>query len=365
MNLHKIKSNIEDFFNGKYEFVDFLGSGAFADVYIVRHNFLDDLRVMKVIKENLSSTSKIDTILQEVKLISPLNHENIITIHDAGIFKIDGFNYIYFIMEHVPGGDLNEYFNSFINSNVLIPVFWTLNLIKQITFGLEMLHSYSTPIIHGDLNPKNILLGFNSQDRVVVKLIDFGFSKKLMHENEKFNIAGTRPFMAPECFNKEFYPSTDIYSVGVIFYIFLTNHYPYDLIDFNFKDIMDGKPWNQELIPPSKYNENVSSKLDEIVVKCLDVDHNQRYQNASELNGEIENLLKSYSAGEKEIDMNNSIKKALRLAKYENKKSEAIEILEDYDLSFLLSDNDSEVKDTTVNLENISDLIDLDKKNSI
>ena len=54
----------------------------------------------------------------------------------------------------------------------------------------------------------------------------------------------------------------------------------------------------------------------------------------------------------------NSIKKALRLAKYENKKSEAMEILDEYDLSFLLDDENEETADKTLSLENISDILD-------
>ena len=264
-------------------------------------------------------------------------------------------------MEYVPAGDLNKFLNSFINSKMLVPTFWTLFLIKQISLGLSILHSANPPIIHSDLNPKNILLSFNSKVSVVVKLTDFGFVKQLDNINNKYSIAGTKPFMAPECFNEEYYISTDIYSLGVIFYVFLTNHYPYDLKGYDFSEILDGKPWKKELKPPSYYNGNVLPVIDEIVLKCLAYDYTQRYFDAEELYRDIRNAFKFYDVDEDTVEMTNSVKKAFRLAKYENKEDEAIELLDKYYLTFLLDDEVVETADKTIHLDKISDILKKEK----
>ena len=328
---------VEEYFHGKYKVEQFLESSEFAEIYIVRHVFLDDLRVMKIIKEPFDINSNLNFLLYGARLACKLKHENIIDINDAGIIPAGDKNendWVYFIMEYVLGGDLTPYMMSFKESNILMPIFWGLSLIKQILLGLNKLHSSQPPIVHNDLKPSNILLSFNSEYRIVVKISDFGFSREINSNMDNHIIVGTRQYMAPECFKNKYYPSTDIYALGVVFYILLTNHFPYDMDRFNLAEIIDGKPWKSPLIPPSNYNNNVSPLIDEIVSKCLQADYNNRFLNAGELLTEIEKCFrKSYlHLNENDYGMNNAMKKAFRLAKYENNFSEAKVILKDYDM---------------------------------
>lgn len=338
VDLDAFKDEVTNFFNGQCVVEKYLGEGAFSKIFLIRHIYLDDLRIMKIVKNPLTSGSMLESIFREVKIAAPLKHENIISIHDAGIIPLGDNKYVYFIMEYVPSGDLNQYLNSFISSDKLTPINWVLLLIKQILFGLNILHSSNPPIVHGDLKPSNLLLSFNSQDRVVVKLTDFGFSKEFSSPSSDI-IFGTRPFMAPECFKKELYPATDIYAVGVIFYLFLTNHYPYDLNDFNVSEILEGKPWDVKPRPPSVFNSEVSHELDGIVMKCLSFDYSQRYRDAKDLFKNLEKCFEFYAnVFADEYEFNNAIIKAFRLAKYENKHQEAIEILEEYDMDLLFEE---------------------------
>lgn len=364
MDINKIRSRVEDFFHGQYIVEDFVGEGAFAEVFLVRHVFLDDLRVMKIIKEPIISHERLDAIFHEVKIASPLKHENIIEIHDAGIIPAnDEFNneFVYFIMEYVPSGDLFQYSISFIKSKRQVPIYWVLILIKQITFGLNVLHSSTPVIVHGDLKPSNILLSFNSQDHVVVKLTDFGFSKEIYSNSSKLSIGGTRPFMAPESFKKEFYPQTDIYAVGVIFYLFLTNHLPVNFMNCSLDEVLEGKPWRKEIIAPSELNPKIPKIIDEIVLKCLSFDIKDRYENAKELYNSLEKCLENFAVFDKKMYiMNKDVIKAFRLAKYENKLSEAIELLEKYDMAMMFEGAIESTKFTLYksdSLKNFSDML--------
>ena len=366
MFLNELQNTVDEFFHGKYKIEKFLDSGTFGELYIIKHVFLDDLRVMKIVKEPLDSNSNINLILYEARLACQLKHENIVDIYDAGVIRIsDEDNFIYFIMEYIPGGDLNQYIFSFIEYNILIPVYWVLTLIKQVSFGLSMLHSSHPPLVHGDLNPNNILLSFNSSDRVVVKLSDFGFSRKITSVNLNPVIEGTLPYMAPECFKNEYNPSTDIYALGVIFYILLTNHFPYNVDKFDLVELIDLRPWRNPLIPPSHYNDDVSSYLDEIVMKCLASNHEDRFSDANEIIIEIEKALENYSLffDKKDYVVNNSVKKAFRLVKYEKKLSEAIEIIKDLEMVNVLEDvmssgNFNELTDNqTIKIDNINELL--------
>ena len=349
MELEDRGNIVNEIFHGKYVFEELLGSSSFSEIYLIRHVFLDDLRVLKIIKKHLNSDFNL--ILSEAKTACKLKHENIIDIYDAGIVPAgvdEKYGFVYFVMEYIPGGDLSKYIVSFVNSNMLIPIYWTLYLIKHISLALSFMHLSNPPIVHGDIKASNILLSFNSQDRIVVKLSDFGFSRQINSNFADFGIVGTRQFMAPECFRNEFYPSTDIYALGVIFYILLTNHFPYDINKFSMVEISEGKPWRMPLMPPSSYNDKISSKLDNIVMKCLDINYKDRFLDANELLDVIEKFIDSYYLDEESYIINNTVKKAFRLALYENNLDEAIDILKDSDMVTILEE--------VISLDSIEDL---------
>jgi serine/threonine protein kinase/actin-like ATPase involved in cell morphogenesis len=350
VDFNKDKQMVEDFFNGQYEVKKFLGEGSFAKVYLVKHNFLDDFRAMKIIKQPLSSTSNNKGIFQEVILATKLKHENIISIFDAGIISgNDEINKAFFVMEYIPGGDLEQYLNSFIYSNISMPIYRVLDIMKQILEGLNVLHSSNPPIIHRDLKLNNILLSYNACGEILIKISDFGFAKSITTNISDVDVVGTRPYMAPECFKKVASTKTDIYAIGVIFYQLLTNNFPYDIDEFSLNEMLEFKPWLSPLKAPSEFNDNVPPRLDEIVIKCLDVTPQNRYADASDLLDDINLLISEYSSGEintikndyddefSEYIINDSLRQAFDLAKCENRLNQAIEILEsevlrDYDI---------------------------------
>lgn len=355
MDFDRAKHLIEESFNGKYEVIKFLGEGSFAEVYLVRHNFLKNLMAMKIIKEPLNSTTNLNSIFQEVQLAIDLRHENIIAIYDAGIMagldEDSGINRAYFLMEYVPGGDLQQYLNSYIDSDLLMPVKRVLNLIRQILEGLNTLHSANPPIIHRDLKLNNILLSYDTYGEIVIKISDFGFAKQVTKGLSDIDIAGTRPYMAPECFRKVSSTMSDIYAIGVIFYQLLTNRYPYRINEFSIDEMLDLKPWDNDLVPASEYNDKVIPQLDEIIARCLDIDPKNRYHDAFDFLEDVENVIDKYKSKNvledsitggyvdeySEYIINDSLKKAFFLAKCENRLDEAVEILEgevlqDYDI---------------------------------
>lgn len=337
MNFRNAKELVEKYFNGQYEVKKFLGEGSFARVYLVKHNFLDDLRAMKIVKEPLNEITNTRDVFHEVMLATQLRHENIISIYDAGVIS-SRKDYAYFVMEYVPGGDLEQYLNSFIESDISMPINRVLDIIKQISMGLNTLHQSNPPIIHRDLKLNNILLSYGACGEIAIKISDFGFAKEVTANIQDIEIAGTQPYMAPEYFKKVISTRSDIYAIGVIFYRLLTAHFPYDVDKFETDDLRELKPWKSPLMAPSHYNNRATPELDRIISKCLDVDPDERYQNAAELLGDIEFLINQTSSveiirdedGDEDVDyvINGQLEKAFQLAKCENGLNEAIEILE-------------------------------------
>ncbi|WP_405290762.1 Hsp70 family protein [Methanobrevibacter sp.] len=345
MDFDEVKHLIEEFFNGKFEVKKFLGEGSFAKVYLVNHNYLDALMAMKIIKEPLSATTNKKDVFREVTIACQIRHENIISIYDAAEINNfeDGKSHAYFVMEYVSGGDLEHFLNSYVEINMFMPISLCLDLMEQILSGLNTLHSANPPVIHRDLKTNNVLLSFNACGDIVIKISDFGFAKEVTTTISDIDIAGTRPYMAPELFNKSVSTRSDIYAVGVMFYQLLTNRYPYNVGDYTNEELVELKPWKKDLKPPSHYNPQVSDLLDEIVLKSLDVNPNNRYGDASEMLVDVKKAIDEHDSAQSipsantkdnynddycEYIINDSIKEAFRLAKCENKLNDAIEILE-------------------------------------
>ena len=353
MNFNKVKEMVEEYFNKQYEVLKFLGEGSFAEVYLVKHKFLKDKRAMKIIKEPLKDDSNIDEIFYEVMIATELRHQNIISIYDAGLIG----NIAYFVMEYVSGGDLEDYRNSYIKSDKTIPIQISLDIIKQILMGLNTLHSANPTIIHRDLKTSNILMNYSNEGEVIVKISDFGFAREVSSNKDDFEIGGTKPYMAPECFRKEFSTQSDVYAVGVIFYLLLSNEFPYDVKQFDIADIVEGKPWDIDLKPPSFFNENIPKFIDKIVLKSLDINPNERYDDAKDFENDLNSAIEKYkeysylkgyldeseksnknnnlndenqSDAEdfKDYIINDNILESFRLAKMEDRLDEAISILE-------------------------------------
>ena len=354
LNFKKVKEMVEEFFNGQYEVLKFLGEGSFAQVYLVKQTFLNDKRAMKIIKEPLTTTKNLDPIFHEVRIATKLRHENIIDIYDAGLIH----DFAYFVLEYVPGGDLEDYRNSYMKMNMPIPIPICLDIMKQILLGLMTLHLSDPIIIHRDLKTKNILMNYDDEG-VIAKISDFGFARELSSSADDFEVGGTKPYMAPECFKSIFSTQSDVYAVGVIFYLLLTGAFPYKMDEYGIEDIVEGKPWNRILKKPSYFDENIPKFIDRIVMKSLNINPEKRYDDAKDFLDDLDKAIdqfkeyayyQDYLNEKEELNddnddqegygdylVNENIIEAFRLAKIEERLDEASSILEkevlkDYDV---------------------------------
>jgi len=96
--------------------------------------------------------------------------------NDANILEISGATFGYFTMEYIPGGTLERYWCSYENN--LMPVEEVIDVIKQACSGLAVAHSENPPVIHRDIKPQNILIGYDSGG-MRVKVSDFGLAKRV------------------------------------------------------------------------------------------------------------------------------------------------------------------------------------------
>lgn len=338
MSLLKDGQQIKD----TYEVERFLGEGAFAEVYRVKHRFLGR-QAMKLMKRAGMKIAEIDDMLGEATLLSRIGHPNIVRVFDANILEVNNAVYGYFTMENVSGGTLNKFWRSF--GNRFIPTETTVDLISQVCRGLCVAHGETPPIIHRDIKPQNILIGYDATG-LRARLCDFGLARQVDALTLMASAAGTLAFKPPEVFmnKKSDLPCADIYAMGVTLYMLLTDKFPYE--------IDEGIGWasaeafDVAIIPPSKINFWVDPVLDSIVMKCIAKEPQKRFQNAHQLLAALskwekpaeadavslsetaKNLLSDVTPPN-EASAKALVKKAIKLAREEGKLMEAADMMEE------------------------------------
>lgn len=266
-----------------YEVERFLGEGAFAEVYRVKHRFLGR-QAMKVFKTVGMTQQENEEMLSEAILLSKIGHPNIVRVFDANIFETQEGHRGFFTMENISGGSLDQFWHS--HGNRFIPIETTIDLIKQVCRGLVVAHSESPPIIHRDIKPQNILVGYEA-DGLRARVSDFGLARQVNPLTLLVTAAGTLAFKPPEIFisSKGDSCAGDVWGIGSTLYLMLTDQLPFD-IDPELG--WSAKKAENKVTPPSAFHVEVDPLLDGIVLRCLDKNPAKRFQNAQELLNALE-----------------------------------------------------------------------------
>lgn len=330
-----------------YEVERFLGEGAFAEVYRVKHRILNRL-AMKVFKTVGMSLKEIEEMMSEAILLSKMEHRNIIRVFDANIAETKDGVIGFFTMEYVAGGSLDNFWYSF--GDKFIPIETTMEIMRQVCRGLNVAHSENPPIVHRDIKPQNILIGYDDSG-LRARVSDFGLAKRVNPLTLLASAAGTKIFKAPEVIRNQKSDSCagDVWALGCILYMLLTDRFPFK--ESEEMELIDISTFEEPVIVPSRLNTCVNPSLDKIVLKALDLNHNKRYQNAksllmdldkwkpsskrdtskSELSSGLNTTKTAFgdytSANEEEAEKMS--RKAIELSKYPNKLKDAADIMEE------------------------------------
>lgn len=184
---------------------------------------------------------------KEYNTVNKLNHKNIIKFKDYFYHR----NFFFVIMDHYSKGDLWNLIN-----NKKLTVNEQIYLSKQMTKPIVNLHSNG--IVHLDLKLENYLLT-KSKDII---LIDFEHSREFKYFDQSYDLkykVGTKNYIAPEINNLKFSIKSDIYSLGVIFYLLVARTFPNkDQVDFSriYKSPLEPIIINM-LQPQSAYRPNI------------------------------------------------------------------------------------------------------------
>ncbi|MCP5201364.1 MAG: protein kinase [Gammaproteobacteria bacterium] len=281
---------------GRYEIERLLGRGAQGAVLLARDAELDRSVALKLLKRDPHNEP--GTLVSEARIVSRLQHPNIVTLHDVGNYN--GCNYLVF--EYIEGLSLK----ALIDNEGALPFARCVILMSQILAGVAYLHEHD--IIHRDLSPANILI---SRDGVP-KVTDFGISvlRQSLDPNTDSSAAGTLRYMAPEAFLEQ-PPSqaVDVFTLASIFYEMLTGRRlfdgdgPGDIIN----EIMHGPA-----VDMSARGFDVDARIARIIEQASRRDPATRYPSAREMKNELDAFRLPRQENDPDADVHSTVEFLLR-----------------------------------------------------
>lgn len=266
---------------GRYEVLSRLGAGGMGKVYKARHLNLDSMIALKVLYQHLvGDPTVVKRFEREARAASRLKHDNIVQITDFGEDEQVGY---FFCMEHLDGESLQDR----IKRERQLPVPVVCHILCQVCDALQIAHQNG--IVHRDLKPENIFLIQKGWQRDVAKVLDFGIAAMSGGESTDANMRLTR---AGTLFGTPAYSSpeqgvgldldyrTDIYALGVIAYEMITGEVPFQAQTYVL--LMD-KHRHEAPRPPREVRADLPPKLEQIILRCLAKNRDDRYQSAAEI----------------------------------------------------------------------------------
>jgi serine/threonine protein kinase len=280
-------SFIGTIFVNKYQVTELLGRGGMGAVYKAVHTVTGKAVAIKMMHAHLVTDFHIfRRFQQEATAASRLNHPNAINIHDLGMSE-DGRPYL--IMDYLEGKALS----ALIKRDGGFPVDVCLHIFSQACAALAEAHNHG--VVHRDVKPSNIMILRTNHDEHFVKVVDFGIAKVFPQEGDPTvkdtttgELFGSPPYMSPEqCLGKKLDARSDIYSMGCLMYEALTGEPP--LVGSNALGTMY-RQINEMPKPLSDIDGDVrlTQRLDEIILKSMQKNPDQRYQLISELKKDID-----------------------------------------------------------------------------
>lgn len=268
----------------RYKILEKIGNGGMATVYKALDQILNRYVAVKVLREEFTTDEEfIKRFNAEAQSAARLTHPNIVSVYDVG----QEYNVYYIVMELIQGKTLKQ----IIDEDGFLSWKWSINIAIQIASALEMAHKNN--IIHRDIKPHNIMI---TEDGVA-KVTDFGIAKAV--SNSTITAFGTTlgsvHYFSPEHARGGYTDSkSDLYSLGVVMYEMVTGKVPFDAdtpVSVALKHMQESP------IEPIKINKNIPFAVNQIIMKALKKDPNERYQNATEMIKDLNLALKRPEGG--------------------------------------------------------------------
>ena len=274
---------------GQYRLKRKLGSGGMGEVYLAEHDMMKRPCAVKLIRPEAARDPRmLARFEREVRATAKLSHWNSIDIYDYGRTADGTF---YYVMEFLPGHNVGE----LVQDYGPLPPARAVYLMDQVCSALNEAHGIG--LVHRDIKPANIFCAYRGGIFDVAKLLDFGLAKPLsldgnggMQLTMEGTVTGSPLFMSPEQASGDdgLDARSDIYSLGAVMYFILTGQPPF-MADSPLKVIIAHA--SQDVVPPRQINPSLPVELEDIIMRCLEKDPDDRFQDALSLQSALRELV--------------------------------------------------------------------------
>jgi serine/threonine protein kinase/tetratricopeptide (TPR) repeat protein len=266
-----------------YRILEQIGAGGMGVVYRASDERLERDVAIKVLPVGtLADESARQRFRKEALTLSKLNHPNVATVHD---FDSQG-GVDFLVTEYISGITLDAKVAA-----GALPEQEVIRLGMQLSEGLKAAHQQN--IVHRDLKPANLRLTPDGR----LKILDFGLAQLMPHASDlgitatwtqSHEVTGTLPYMAPEQLRGGVADArSDIWAAGAVLYEMATAHRPFEE---KFASALAADIIHKAPPAPRSVKSGLSSKLETVILKCLEKEPVNRYQSALELQEDLERL---------------------------------------------------------------------------
>ena len=262
-----------------YKFIDFIGSGGFGSVYKAEKEGIS--YAIKIFREDYvlkeyQEHGDDNRIRREIDIMKIANHPYLVKYIDDFRAVNVGVPSYFLVMEFAPGLTLRKIIEG---KTLLGNEKTTVSIFSKVLQGIKALHQVNGDdenkgIIHRDLKPENIII----DEKFNVKIVDYGISKVIDYTSltSTGQFIGSPVYASPEQIvdGKNIDKRSDLYTLGVILYEMLTCEKPYN---FNSLPELIDKIKNEQPTPPRRWNNLISNKIENVILKLLEKNPYQRF----------------------------------------------------------------------------------------
>jgi serine/threonine protein kinase len=274
---------------GKYEVLCRLAVGGMAEIFLgfcrAGPFAFQPLVLKRLLSDQREDPTAMRLLIDEARNTATLSHPNVARVFDLEVTQDD----VLLVIQFINGANLEELIKASLEKKELLPVGFIVSVMRDAAQGLNHAHGHKDgggqprPIVHRDVTPRNVMVGFDGKTRV----LDFGIARKLGAESRTVAgmVRGTTAYMSPEqAIGHPPDHRSDIFALGTIFHELLVGQ---RLFSRENPAREMAAVYEAPIPVPSVANRRVPKPLDAVVMKLLERAVDKRYQTATDFVREV------------------------------------------------------------------------------
>ncbi len=265
---------------GRYKITKLLGEGGMGAVFLGTDVTLQREVAIKIMHPHMAQDASFrERFLQEARTAARLDHPSIVQVHDFG----QEGSLLYIVMNFIQGANLRDMLDDLKAQNTWIPLPEAVEIVRQVSLAIDYAHHQG--VLHRDLKPSNIMIEPEATEGLPYRpvLTDLGLARLM--QGQRITQAGlsmgTPTYMSPEQASGQ--PTdarSDVYSLGIMLYELSVGQPP-----FAVSSITEAIRFHtQEPPPPPRsIRPDLPVRLEQVILKALVKDPNQRWASAGAL----------------------------------------------------------------------------------